>query len=90
MDDISYILKEALTGLEHLFGIPATEDKGFEDIFAKYFKDGVLYFDVFYERLPDLPDLNPKACERLRRILNATIKSVIKRLRQKNVGVFIK
>ena len=85
IEDTLYILRKALTGLEHLFGIPTTEDKGLEGVIDRYFKDGVLYFDVFYLRLPNLPDLTAAECEQLRKILNSAIKRVIEHLLRKNL-----
>jgi len=83
---VVYVLRHALTGLEHLFGIPSTPDKGFCGIVPRNFKSGVLFFDVFYSRLPNLSDdLILGECEQLREILNNRIQSIIGSLPFENV-----
>jgi len=75
---IVYILNEVLTGLEHLFGILNTPDKGFCGIKRECFNNGVWYYVAFYLRLPDLPDF--ESCEQLRAILNNRIQSITENL----------
>jgi len=82
---VIYILRHALAGLESLFGIPAIGNKGFNGIIPRHFKSGVLFFDVFYLRLPNLSDLTLEECKQLMEILNSTIQSIIGGLPFENV-----